>query len=77
MEAMLPYLRTHLDVVDDLLTPGTPRNKVYSTWRMEKPERRRINFRLCKKYGVDTERIFQELYSRRRQNYIQAYADYR
>ena len=61
MEAMLPYLRTHLDVVDDLLTPGTPRNKVYST----------------KKYGVDTERIFQELYSRRRQNYIQAYADYR
>ena len=39
MEAMLPYLRTHLDVVDDLLTPGIPRNKVYSTWRMEKPER--------------------------------------
>lgn len=32
MEAMLPYLRTHLDVVDDLLTPGIPRNKVYSTW---------------------------------------------
>ena len=39
MEAMLPYLRTRLDVVDDLLTPGIPRNKVYSTWRMEKPER--------------------------------------
>ena len=26
MEAMLPYLRTHLDVVDDLLTPGTNRS---------------------------------------------------
>ena len=36
---MGPQIWKHLDVVDDLLTPGTPRNKAYSTWRMEKPER--------------------------------------
>ena len=32
MDALLPYLRDHPDMVDDMLTPGTPRNEGYTRW---------------------------------------------
>ena len=38
MSALIPYLRRHPDILDEMLTPGTPRNEAYTRW-MGKLER--------------------------------------
>ena len=75
--ALIPYLRKHPDLTDDMLTPGTPRNEAYTRW-MEKLETLESELRAFVK---DTEwmleEFFQNLPSRRRQDYLRAYAGYR
>ena len=74
MDALLPYLRDHPDVVDDMLTPGTPRNEGYTRW-MEKLERLEDEVRaFVRNTEWMLEAFFQELPSRKRQDYIRAYA---
>lgn len=77
MYALLPYLRDHPDMVDDMLTPGTPRNEGYTRW-MEKLERLEDEIRaFVRNTEWMLEAFFQELPSRKRQDYIRAYAAYR
>ena len=77
MEALLPYLREHPDLTDDMLTLGTPRNEAYTRW-MEKLEGLEDELRaFIRNTEWMLEEFFQELPSRRRQDYLQAYANYR
>ena len=77
MLALIPYLREHPNVVNEMLTPGTPRHEGYTRW-MEKLERLKDELRAFAKNSewMLTE-FFQDLPTRRRQDYIQAYAGYR
>ena len=77
MNDLIPYLRRHPDLVDDMLTPGTPRNEAYTRW-MEKLERLEEELQaFVRNTEWMLEAFFQDLPSRRRQDYIRAYADYR
>ena len=77
MNDLIPYLRRHPDLVDDMLTPGTPRNEAYTRW-MEKLERLEEELQaFVRNTEWMLEEFFQDLSSRRRQDYIRAYADYR
>ena len=38
MSGLIPYLRRHPDILDEMMTPGTPRNEAYTRW-MGKLER--------------------------------------
>ena len=77
MEALLPYLREHPDLTDDMLTPGTPRNEAYTRW-MEKLESLEDELQAFVKNATwMLEEFFQNLPSRKRQDYLQAYASYR
>ena len=75
--ALIPYLRKHPDLTDDMLTPGTPRNEAYTRW-MEKLETLESELRaFVKNTEWMLEEFFQNLPSRRRQDYLRAYAGYR
>lgn len=77
MEALLPYLREHPDLTDDMLTPGTPRNEAYTRW-MEKLESLEDELQAFVKNATwMLEEFFQNLPSRKRQDYLRAYANYR
>ena len=77
MAALIPYLRRHPDILDEMLTPGTPRNEAYPRW-MGKLERLEDDLRaFVRNTNWMLEEFFQELPTRRRQDYIKAYAGYR
>ena len=77
MSALIPYLRGHPDILDEMLTPGTPRNEAYTRW-MGKLERLEMTCgAFCQKYEVDVGGVLSGLPTRRRQDYIKAYAGYR
>ena len=77
MEALLPYLREHPDLTDDMLTPGTPRNEAYTRW-MEKLENLEDELQsFVRNTEWMLEGFFQDLPSRSRQDYIRTYAGYR
>ena len=75
--ALIHYLREHPDMVDDMLTPGTPRNEAYTRWmeKLEKLEGELQSFVRNTEWML--EEFFQDLPFRSRQDYIQAYASYR
>ena len=75
--ALIPYLREHPDMTDDMLTPGTPRNEGYIRWKgkLEHLEDELQSFVKNTQWMLDE--FFQELPSRRRQDYIRAYARFR
>ena len=77
MNALLPYLRKHPDIVDEMLTPGTPRNEGYTRWmgKLEHLEDELQAFVKNTQWMLDE--FFQNLPSRKRQDYIRAYARYR
>ena len=76
MSALIPYLRGHPDILDEMLTPGTPRNEAYTRW-MGKLERLEDDLRaFVRNTKWMLEEFFQELPTRRRQDYIKAYAGY-
>ena len=77
MNNLVPYLRRHPDVLDDMLTPGTPRNAAYTRW-MEKLGRLEGEvqaFVMNTEWMLET--FFRDLPSRSPQDYIRAYANYR
>ena len=77
MNNLVPYLRRHPDVLDDMLTPGTPRNAAYTRW-MEKLGRMEGELRaFVKNTEWMLETFFRDLPSRSPQDYIRAYANYR
>ena len=77
METMFPYLREHPDLMDEMLTPGTPRNEAYTRW-MGKLERLEDELRsFVRNTEWMLEEFFQQLPSRSRQDYLRAYAAYR
>ena len=77
MSALIPYLRRHPDILDEMMTPGTPRNEAYTRWT-EKLERLEDDLRaFVRNTNWMLEEFFQELPTRRRQDYIKAYAGYR
>ena len=77
MNALLPYLREHPDIVNDMLTPGTPRNEGYTRWmgKLERLENELQSFVRNTQWMLNE--FFQKLPSRKRQDYIRAYARYR
>ena len=75
--ALIHYLRKHPDMADDILTPGTPRHEAYTRW-MEKLENLEGELRIfVRNTEWMLEDFFQKLPSRRRQDYLRAYAGYR
>lgn len=72
-----PYLRGHQDLLDEMLTPGTLRNEGYTQWmgKLERLEDELQSFVKNTQWMLDE--FFQELPSRKRQDYIRAYARYR
>ena len=75
--ALIPYLREHPDMTDDMLTPGTPRNEAYTRW-MEKLENLEDELQsFVRNTEWMLEGFFQDLPSRSRQDYIRTYAGYR
>ena len=77
LPGLIPYLRGHQDLLDEMLTPGTPRNEGYTRWKgkLEHLEDELQSFVKNTQWMLDE--FFQELPSRRRQDYIRAYAAYR
>ena len=72
METLLPYLREHPDLTDDMLTPGTPRNEAYTRWK-EKLEGLGDELQaFVRNTEWMLEEFFQDLPSRKRQDYLQA-----
>lgn len=64
-------------MADDILTPGTPRHEAYTRW-MEKLENLEGELRIfVRNTEWMLEDFFQKLPSRRRQDYLRAYAGYR
>lgn len=77
MEALIPYLRKHPDILDDMLTPGTPRNKAYTQWmeKLDRLEKELAAFVKNTTWMLDE--FFQDLRSRTKENYLKAYFEYR
>ena len=77
LPGLIPYLRGHQDLLDEMLTPGTPRNKGYIRWKgkLEHLADELQSFVNNTQWMLDE--FFQELPSRRRQDYIRAYARFR
>ena len=73
-KALIHYLRKHPDMADDILTPGTPRHEAYTRWMENLEGELRIFVRNTEWMLED---FFQKLPSRRRQDYLRAYAGYR
>lgn len=77
LPSLIPYLRKHPDLLDEMLTPGTPRNEGYTRWmgKLERLEDELQAFVKNTQWMLDE--FFQNLSSRKRQDYIRAYARYR
>lgn len=77
MTALIPYLHSHPEIVDEMLTPGTLRNEAYTRW-MGKLERLGEELQaFVRNTQWMLEEFFEDLPTRRRQDYIRAYAGYR
>lgn len=77
LPGLIPYLRGHQDLLDEMLTPGTPRNEGYTRWmgKLEHLADELQTFVNNTQWMLDE--FFQELPSRKRQDYVRAYARYR
>ena len=77
LPSLIPYLRKHPDLLDEMLTPGTLRNEGYTRWmgKLERLEDELQAFVKNTQWMLDE--FFQNLSSRKRQDYIRAYARYR
>ena len=77
LPGLIPYLRKHPDLLDEMLTPGTPRNEGYTRWmgKLERLEDELQAFVKNTQWMLDE--FFQNLSSRKRKDYIRAYARYR
>ena len=74
LPGLIPYLRKHPDLLDEMLTPGTPRNEGYTRWmgKLERLEDELQAFVKNTQWMLDE--FFQNLSSRKRKDYIRAYA---
>lgn len=77
MTDLIPYLHSHPEIVDEMLTPGTLRNAAYARWmgKLERLEEELQTFVRNTQWMLDE--FFQDLPTRKPQDYIQAYANYR
>lgn len=76
-EALLPYLREHPDEADDMLTPGTQRNAAYVQWMNKLTSLPDELEAFVRNTEWMLESYFEDLPSRRREAYADAFSSYR
>ncbi len=77
LPGLIPYLRKHQDLLDEMLTPGTPRNEGYTRWmgKLEHLENELQAFVRNMQWMLDE--FFQNLSARKRKDYIRPMPGYR
>lgn len=76
-EALLPYLREHPDEADDMLTPETSRNAAYVQWINKLTSLPDVLEAFVRNTEWMLESYFEDLPSRRREAYADAFGSYR
>lgn len=74
---LIPYMRTHPEEVDEMLTPGTPRHDGYAYWlsKLDKLEGELSAFSRNTRWML--EEYFEPLRKRRTEHYAEAFSAYR
>lgn len=76
INALLPYMRRHPEEVDDMLTPGTQRNEMYTRWMTKLDQLDEDLNAFARNTEWMLREYFDKLPSRRRETYAAAFGQF-